>query len=497
MRTFKEAIKIIAALLVVAAIVGLAVSLFKGKIDDEEETTEKEDICFGSHNVAASVTPTDDGNVTYDYFCSDCGTKVAESRTVPADLAYVDGNSFTAQNSITAVSSSINGSVPYRSIRKTAYNASFPGYASATLAGATLGEYVAIKYRVPTAPSDTDAQIVFQLTLGGKAVCNYQYLKGHYTGGWVVALIHIGDNANYKSLITSGTTTADMVITIQNNNLDVEFQISYLAMGSFEELSGLLVDGETYMYRGNSFSNVSTQTEVDKNGHCVGAHSAKFTKDTTTTAGKTSYIWKCSVCSEILSERTVDNTLAYIDGTSLAAGNGQITGYGDKFEDGVGYAHLTSKSELGYCEATVTGATLGRYVAIKYRITDAANDGNVYFQLFHSSHTSIHKGATVTQDAQGDDWVVVVVDLVNESQYIALNEAGTTTDLTFILRVANGASVDVAYMVMSDDMNVIRGFLGENETFEYRGDGLQNVPGVEMYETLPEEVTSEIVTDAQ
>ncbi len=420
---------------------------------------------------------TGDDYTSYVWKCNACSTIVCE-RTIKNTLAYVDGNSFTAQNSITAVSSSISGSVPYRSIRKTSYNASFPGYASVTLAGATLGEYVAIKYRVPTAPSDADAQIVFQLNLGGKAVCNYQYLKGHYTGDWVVALIYIGDNANYKSLVAGDATTADMVITIQNNNLDVEFQISYLAMGSFEELSGLLVDGETYMYRGNSFSNVSTQTEVDKNGHCVGAHSAKFTKDTTTTEGKTSYIWKCSVCSEVLSETTVDNTLAYIDGTSLAAGNGQITGYGAKFEDGVGYRHLTSKSELGYCEATITGATLGRYVAVKYRVTDAANDGNVYFQLFHGEYSSIHKG-TMTS-AQTDGWVVAVIDLANQSQYKALNEAGTTTGLKFILRVANGASVDVAYMVMSDDMNVIRGFLGENETYFNRGEDFGNVPGTEM-----------------
>lgn len=285
MRNFREAIKIVAICLVIAAIVGLTVSLFKGKIDDEEipsenesvsfeeETTGKEDICFGSHNVAATATPTDDGNVTYDYFCSDCGIKVAESRTVPADLAYIDG------------------------------------------------------------------------TLIAKAA--------------------------------SGVAVCD-----------------------------------------------------------------------------------------------------------------------NRVEDGVVYKHIESSMAIGvgaYAEAKITGVDIGKYVAIKYRVTDAAYGGGVKFEYRFKNNSPIHSG--LIQDAFTGDWVVAVIDISNKEQYRAQADAGLFENNQFWFRVQNGATVDVAYVVMSDDMNVITSFLEEGEPYYDRGDGLQNVPGTEIYVT--EEATSEIVTDAQ
>ena len=91
--------------------------------------------------------------------------------------------------------------------------------------------------------------------------------------------------------------------------------------------------------------------------------------------------------------------------------------------------------------------------------------------------------------------MVAVIDISNKEQYKAQADAGLFENNQFWFRVQNGATVDVAYVVMSDDMNVITSFLEDGEPYYDRGDGLQNVPGTEIYAT--EEVTSEIVTDAQ
>ena len=462
------------------------------------------------HVVSVTIM-TGEGQTTYSFSCKMCGKKIANDIVVSDKVTF-----FTDITKIGPQEKESGTKVTYKVEDGIAFaRAEFvgtTGYASTLLANATykLGKYMVIKYRVIG-----DGYVRFLNYLGGSTGFNDSGSNSdHPRDKWMVAVIDISDFKGYKGMTS--------LFSVFHHTCTID--IAYIAISDdITAIRDLLVDNENYYVRGGgakAFHNISGQAEVNKLGKCVGEHtiviypavsetctSVGYTEGsacmgcgevfkvqqtipvdpdkhnasitTSTKDGMITYTYICRDCkTELRQPLTVPATLAYIDGSALAAGNGQIIGIADRVENGVVYKHIVSKNNEGYSEVTIKGVTLGRYVAVKYRVTDAANGGSIYLQLFHSSYTSIHKGNIA--NAQTDGWVVAVIDLVNKSQYNALKNSDKTTDLSFTLRVGNGATVDVAYMVMSDDMSAIRSFLGENETYFFRGDNFQDVPGDEL-----------------
>jgi hypothetical protein len=221
---------------------------------------DKNGHCAGAHALSTTTDSTSTpGYVTYKYTCTACSA-VINTRTIPSTLAFVNGTQLSRGNSISSLKGAADSTVPYCSINKTAESA-YTGYGQVTVSGATLGEYVAIKYR-----TTGTAVVRLDFNLDGKAITGAQVIYNHSAEDWVVAIIRIGDADNYKALVEGGAETALMGIAIHNNTLNVELQVSYVAMGSLEDLRALLADGETYMYRGTNFANVAGQVEHNKDG---------------------------------------------------------------------------------------------------------------------------------------------------------------------------------------------------------------------------------------
>lgn len=212
-------------------------------------------------------------------------------------------------------------------------------------------------------------------------------------------------------------------------------------------------------------------------------HVAGMTTDKTV-PGQITYRFKCSDCGEECREPiTVPSTLAYIPGPSIAAGNGNISKFSSMVEDGIAYRYFISKTPVsdpnpGYSEAKIEGITWGRYVAVKYRVNGEEHDGAVRFEI-RFDDTTLVGGQSLIESAQTDGWVVAVIDIGEYESYNGWIKDGKENH-RFWFRVVNGATVDISYVVMSDDMAVIRSFLESGEHYFFRGNKFgQNMPGAE------------------
>jgi len=222
----------------------------------------------------------------------------------------------------------------------------------------------------------------------------------------------------------------------------------------------------------------SVTIPVNPNKHIAGMTTDKSVD------GVITYKFKCSNCGLDAREPiTVPSTLAYIPGPSISAGNGNISKFSSVVEDGIAYRYFVSKTAVshatpGYSEAKIEGITWGRYVAVKYRVSGTENDGSVRFEL-RFDDTTLVGGQSLIENAQTDGWVVAVIDIGEYESYNGWIKNGKEGHRLWF-RVVNGATVDISYVVMSDDMGVIRSFLEEGEHYFFRGNKFgQNMPGGE------------------
>lgn len=208
----------------------------------------------GKHTAATGEYVTDYGIVTTHY-CSVCKETLAPREVIsklyaPDSLGYFADSVQTAGAHITTEVG--NDGVQF--IRSTA-NGQSVKTAMKTLTGIKLGRYMAIKYRVEDASMlDLHVQI-------NNGAMNSAVIRNVTTDGWVVAVI---DLATFKGYYADAEGMKLEVSFVHTGILD----IAYVATADDEaDLRELLVDGETYYYRGGNFA--ATGIECDKSGELI------------------------------------------------------------------------------------------------------------------------------------------------------------------------------------------------------------------------------------
>ncbi len=204
-------------------------------------------------------------------------------------------------------------------------------------------------------------------------------------------------------------------------------------------------------------------------------HNVVVTATKDEAAGTITYKYMCKDCLQACHDPiTVPATLAYFDASAMAKGTG-ITVFKNRAENGITFVHIESNGNLdsrSYAEGKIQGIKLGKYLAIKYRVTDSANDGAVKFELRFKSDTAVHTASI--QNAKTDGWVIAVVDISNKSQYKLQQTNQATEDQQLWFRIFCGASIDLAYVIMSDDMNDIKSLMADGEIYYDRGEHLSD-----------------------
>ena len=510
------------------------------------------------HSTKVTSKTTDDKKATiYSYVCDSCEEKLAEDLTVANTITYfTDITKIAAQNSADGKTK-----VTYLSDNGVTFARSEfvgdSGYASVLLPNGnfTLGQYMAIKYRVTS-----DGFVQLRSQIGGGSNDNLGDKKeDHRQNEWMVAVVDLSTFNGYKSEASFYT------LLYHTATID----IAYVAISNdIADIRALLAEGESYLYRGegvSAFNNLSGEAKVTKEGSCVAGCNWVDTKAVTptcstvgctagvicwacrtyqvkpevieinpnkhtivhisavpescssegTTAGSKcsgcgkefekaqkipadaqkhnvvvtaikdavnhtiTYKYICKDCGQsVRNPITVPETLAYFDASSMAKGTG-ITVFKNRVENGVSFVHIESKGAVDkryFAEGKIQGVTLGKYIAVKYRVTDSANDGGVKFEIRFESDTAVHTAPI--KEAQTDGWVVAVADISKKQGYTSQK---TATDHQFWFRVFAGASIDIAYVAMSDDMDVILSFLDDEEAYYYRGENLHEVATEKAY----------------
>jgi len=217
--------------------------------------------------------------------------------------------------------------------------------------------------------------------------------------------------------------------------------------------------------------------EANENTGCVCEHT--LVTNTQTVGDSTVYTYTCDMCGEdnIAPARTISNTVAYYWNPAQVRmwDNNKKPAAGDVFHNPIakdGEAYVNLKPQEGGAQAAsyvVNGVTtsLGKYLAIKYRYKaiDGISDATLYVNVQIAGQSN----QKAIANAITDGWVVAVVDISGFNGY-----AGNESSASLTIFMTQHMELDVAYVVMSDDMADIRALLGENETYFYRGNSFVN-----------------------
>ena len=111
----------------------------------------------------------------------------------------------------------------------------------------------------------------------------------------------------------------------------------------------------------------------------------------------------------------------------------------------------------------------GKYIAIKYRIADQGV-GDLALKIKLNNTTLVQE---TVEDGYTGDWVVAVIDVSGYEGFDAEGE-----ELPLLVRFTHYCTIDVEYVMMTDELSDIRGMLGEGETYVDRGNSFANA-GIE------------------
>ena len=218
--------------------------------------------------------------------------------------------------------------------------------------------------------------------------------------------------------------------------------------------------------------------EANENTGCVCEHT--LVTNTQTVGDSTVYTYTCDMCGEdnIAPARTISNTVAYYWNPAQVRmwDNNKKPAAGDVFHNPIakdGEAYVNLKPQEGGAQAAsyvVNGVTtsLGKYLAIKYRYKaiDGISDATLYVNVQIAGQDN----QKAIANAITDGWVVAVVDISGFNGY-----AGNESSASLTIFMTQRMELDVAYVVMSDDMADIRALLGEKETYFDHGNSFANV----------------------
>jgi len=452
----------------------------------------------GVHTVKLGSKATETATV-YTYACARCGKELAPSRTVPSTVPFyhsIPAKNLFYDNNKPGGAGYVQNSKPIVEDR-VAYISYAPTndgkgggtmQAHGTFTGdntingddkaisTVLGKYFVIKYRMPAVTKNSSARLTLQLYIDGK--CTEKTLANAVTDKWVTAVVDISGYAGYDE----AKVNAKAIQTIKVDFLyESALAISYIAVADdIDDVRAMLLDDETYIYRGKSFANVGT--ECAKTG-CTGEHT--YSTNSNNAGDKTAYTYSCSKCGETLAPtRYVPKTVAYYWNpakvTMWDLNNKPNPGNVDHkpiAKDGEAYVNLKPQAGGKQTASTVVPTvttTLGKYLAIKYRFTEMeASDTKLYINTIIAGKNNDHQ----IKSSVTNGWVVAVVDISGFAGY-----AGSGESASFNLVITHSMELDVAYVVMSDNMADIRALLADGETYVDRGNHFANA-GIEKDKT--------------
>ena len=404
----------------------------------------------GSREVETAV---DGDYTTYTFKCTECdkvlGTSAKIKNRDNSVKFYNPG--FISNSAIVGVQ---NG-VVFTRINPTGGNKITVTPISGTIG---LGRYVVIKYR---AMGYGSIKAVWGYSGASKNVTHT--ISRAETDGWQIAVINVTSmyaNGVYREGGTGGFTL--------NFECEGVVDIAYVAMTTgLDEIHDMMNEGETYHNRGNSFSKVGALCDI--NGNCI-IHSTVSTKVVDEANKKTTYSYTCEICENKLCPDIVvpDSITYFVDMTKITAsdgnGNTQVAFLGDGT---VAYARSTLTTSAAASILMPTGEfTMGRYMMIKYR---ASGDGYVRFYPCLSGKNNDDKGSSAHPK---DVWMVAVIDL---SEHPGYREDGTGA---FYFKFDHTCTLDIAYVAVSDDIAALRSLLGDEETYFYRGSGVNSFKNI-------------------
>ena len=111
--------------------------------------------------------------------------------------------------------------------------------------------------------------------------------------------------------------------------------------------------------------------------------------------------------------------------------------------------------------------TIGKYLVIKYRLGDEANQ---YLQLQLKINGSSQMNQTVSAaNLKRDEWMIAVIDI---SSYTQAPTDGVTK---FWARFQHFDTLDVAYVALVEDLTAVGALLEEGETYVDCGNTMVNI----------------------
>ncbi len=270
--------------------------------------------------------------------------------------------------------------------------------------------------------------------------------------------------------------------TSMDSSTDESMDIAYMAF--FDDLADIkdIVKEDTFEMSKTSSSNVVLQTATGTCAYCTPVYVADETDER-------GYHYECSVCGKLLAMDYYESG----KGGCFAYNAGQYAGTATLKTDEAGFNYMsflstgTSGTFFNYNANNTGGGGVsanavraGRYLVMKLKGDTAASVtfhiGTDNFDKKNSNYVGGSVGA-LTVDTMPKDWTVVVVDLYGLTNYsmgeshkifMSSTTGGGST-------VANGAQVDLAYVMLVNDFADIAG-LTAGENVQYYGNTLNNTP---------------------
>ena len=263
---------------------------------------------------------------------------------------------------------------------------------------------------------------------------------------------------------------------------DEVLDIAYMAF--FDDLADIkdIVKEDTFEMSKSNSSNIVLDTATGACAFCT----PTYVTDAEDARG---YHYECSECGKLLAMDYYTSG----KGGVFTYGNGQYAGTATLKTDEAGFSYMsflaTGTSGTFFDYNTNTGAgggvssnavRAGRYLVVKLKGDTAAD---VKFHIgtddIAKSNNNYQGGSVgaLTIDTMPKDWTVAVIDLTGLANYtlggthkifFSSTTGGGTT-------VAQGAQVDIAYMMLVNDINDIAG-LTAGENVQYYGNTLNNAP---------------------
>ncbi len=344
------------------------------------------------------------------------------------------------------------------------------------------GKYLVLKYRLEVGGDQIDQSVlrIYATTkkggIGDAAVLDAKVVED---GQWHVLAVNL---SKVKDAATAFPANEDGTYTIRGLQFRLFFgnetviadgdymDIAYVAfIDSLDDVKSLTSDA-TYDYAIDAATNGVVNTADNS---CAGAHAVGQTV-TVTDAG-TVYTYACDICGEEYSSKTVPaNVNWYNDMTG--AKNTNMPGkfiYDEATEQAFVRFSATelfaTQGGIVYPTDGTAGITLenpGKYLVIKYRVSDFGKTGTFGLRVSSTHHWISNSDLPM-------EWRVNVIDLSTSADYgYTVADDGSVSASVLYLRlfyagnsgIAN-VDLDVAYMAVVDDLAEAQGLLADGETY--------------------------------